>query len=685
LSYAEPTTQLRPRMSQQNESLAHEWRRLSRAATVVAVLTSPAWFMVFHHTNGWPVWRAAIVTVLAVAAFRGFVDVLAHKLIPRANLYGADDESRAYDVVARRRTWFWRKRFRMVFMGIFWYLLLWGGLVGILNLFGTSLPLIPHFGGLTSAFGGGNSAQFLILGLQLPLLFFFNFVILFGPLLFFGIKQMKAYEPGDADWGVRLDDVRGQQEPKEEITRVISLWQAGDDFKKAGGKPERGLLFIGAPGTGKTMLSKSIATSFNCPFMTMPGSGFAQTFIGLDVVIVMILVGRARRMARKWGGQCIVFIDEIDAVGMRRAALGGRGAGMKTIPPSLVPEYYGPWGSISASGDVIVETRAWRDHVFNLRAEPPAPLYPAPIAHVADRINNFMMPGGMMGGGGGGMALNQLLVQMDGVDEPPLMKRLGGKLVTTILDALYVVPQKIGRFRLRPKPPKPRDEQIYFIGATNAPLEALDPALIRPGRMGRHIFFRTPTREDRADIFDLYLRKVAHEPDLDTEQRRNELARITGGYSPAMIEQVCSMALTYAHSEGRERFGRADIVEAMTTIETGMAQGVEYVAAELRATALHEAGHAVGSYLFQSNIEATRLTVRKRGNSLGHFQSAEIEERFSSFKSEEMADPDGVLAVEDVLIEKRELHGDEVTDLLKEVAPTRPEVDLLDPESWPKI
>ena len=172
------------------------------------------------------------------------------------------------------------------------------------------------------------------------MLFLFNFLILFGPLVFFGIKQMKGYEPGDADWGVRLDDVRGQTEPKEDVTRVIPLWQSGEEFRAAGGKPERGLLFIGAPGTGKTMLSKGIATCFNSPIMTMPGSGFAQTFIGMDVVIVMFLIGRARRLARKWGGQCIIFIDEIDAVGLRRQALGAGGfAGAMTPSPSqrLVP------------------------------------------------------------------------------------------------------------------------------------------------------------------------------------------------------------------------------------------------------------------------------------------------------------------------------------------------------------
>src|SRR5919197_2336802 len=141
------------------------------------------------------------------------------------------------------------------------------------------------------------------------------------------------------------------------------------------------------------------------------------------------------------------------------------------------------------------------------------------------RINNIMFPG--MGGFGGGMALNQLLVQMDGVDEPPFLRKFFAKRINTFLDALYVVPQRIGRVRLRIKPPRPRPEQVYFIGATNVPLDALDPALIRPGRMGRHIWFRTPTKDDREDIFDLYLTRVSHEADLDRPERRDELARMT--------------------------------------------------------------------------------------------------------------------------------------------------------------
>jgi len=323
-------------------------------------------------------------------------------------------------------------------------------------------------------------------------------------------------------------------------------------------------------------------------------------------------------------------------VGMRRSALGGGGAvgGMSSPSPGRFEDFafYGRHGALNPSQDLILETRAWRDRMFEARA-PERP--PKRLGLVGGIVKQFMP--GMMGGGMGQLALNQLLVVMDGIDNPPFFRRLFTNRLNTFLDACYVVPRRLGKLPMRVKAPKPRNLQIYFIGATNVPINVLDPALIRPGRMGRHVWLRTPTKRDRLDIFDLYINKVDHVEELDSEKRRDEIARITMGYSPAMIEQVCSMALTYAHSDRRERFSWEDIVEAMTTIESGMAIKIEYVPEETRAVAIHEAGHAAAGHVYMKGAESTRLSIRRRGDALGHHQALEKEERFSSWRSEEVA------------------------------------------------
>jgi ATP-dependent Zn protease len=156
--------------------------------------------------------------------------------------------------------------------------------------------------------------------------------------------------------------------------------------------------------------------------------------------------------------------------------------------------------------------------------------------------------------------------------------------------------------------------------------------------MGRHVWFRTPTKEDRKDIFDLYLDRVTHDADLDKPERRDEIARITNGYSPAMIEQICSMALTNAHHEGQLAFNWDHLVNAMTSIESGTAIGVRYVEHETRAVAIHEAGHATAAHVYRPELESSRLSIKMRGGSLGHHQAFQKEERFSEWHSEAMGD-----------------------------------------------
>jgi|GEM_PF-507387 ATP-dependent Zn protease len=689
-------------LTESHAILSRELRRLTRVATFIAIVASPSVFYWFHHHGGMHVGKALILTFLACVAFRGLVDIIVRAVIPWPSLFGQDDARlREEDIVNRRRAWTWNSILRWakwitviisVIFALQYFVHWWRGGYNPITWTGTAGAWWTH---LTHLFSAGNIA----LLIQVFFLFIANFLIFMGPLVLMGISQIRGYEPGDAEWGVKLEDVRGQAEAKEEIRRIVTLWQSGEVFEKAGGKRERGLLFHGAPGVGKTMMAKAIATGFNSPFVSIPGSGFAQTFIGIDAIIVRWLARKAKRLASKWGGNCIVFIDEIDAVGMRRQSLQGA--------PSFQPvqdwtqPFYGEFGAINPSGDLICENAAWREHVFRQRAEEPRSPYPSWYTRAARIVNQGIFPG-MFGGGYGGLALNQLLVTMDGVDNPPFLRRVLTNRVNTILDAIYIVPRRLGRHggrafgigvivlgalllldhivrlsgatppvasvapashswtaflafvdvalvwggikaflgahrngtvSLRMPTARPTGNQIYFIGATNVPLQNLDPALTRPGRMGRHVWFRTPTKEDRKDIFDLYLSKVAHDPDLDRPERRDEIARITNGYSPAQIDQICSMALTNAHHTGRSFFNWKDLVEAMTVIESGSAINVQYHEQDARATAIHEAGHAATAHVYRPDLESSRLSIRMRGGSLGHHHVFEKEERFSRFQS----------------------------------------------------
>jgi ATP-dependent Zn protease len=238
--------------------------------------------------------------------------------------------------------------------------------------------------------------------------------------------------------------------------------------------------------------------------------------------------------------------------------------------------------------------------------------------------------------GGGQLGLNTLLVLMDGVDNPGFFKQFLRRFVNVALDGLFL-PRQIGfngtRIPLRIRILKAPRYNILFVGATNRP-QVLDEAVTRPGRFGRQIIFRMPTKEDRKDIAELYFSRKKHDPELDTPSRRDEFARVTDGYSPAMIEQASSLALMYAFEDGRDAFNWRDMREAMGNIEAGLAHPVVYTERERIAVARHELGHAVAARYFLPDAVSVRLSIRMRSGSLGHHRLVEKEEEFSHFRSQ---------------------------------------------------
>ena len=165
----------------------------------------------------------------------------------------------------------------------------------------------------------------------LPTLLMIALIIMLFKMQGLGDKG-KVYDSEEKDTNVRFADVAGLDEEKAEMVEIVNFLKKPEEFYKMGAKVPRGVLLCGKPGTGKTLIAKAIAGEANVPFISMSGSEFIEMFAGLGASRVRKLFEKARRMA-----PCIVFIDEIDAIGARRTnASGAESENNQTLNQLLV-------------------------------------------------------------------------------------------------------------------------------------------------------------------------------------------------------------------------------------------------------------------------------------------------------------------------------------------------------------
>jgi ATP-dependent Zn protease len=392
---------------------------------------------------------------------------------------------------------------------------------------------------------------------------------------------------------VGLDDVVGIDVVKAEVVRTLNLFLAHRTFAtQMGGRPRRGVLFEGAPGTGKTHTAKALAKEAGVPFLMASATSFQSSLQGASQRQIRSFFKALRKASRQYGG-AIGFIDEFDAIALRRP--GTSGAAM-TPTPSLRGEVVGCGGLTGLP--------------FS------APAVAAPGGAVT---HAFQGPGDSQ------MTVNELLVQMQSFDQPTAGQKLRGRL-TDLVNLVLPSHRQL-------KGPGLPWANILLLASTNT-ADRLDPALLRPGRFDQRLSFDLPGKSGRRQIIDHYLARKSHDGELDGDDRRDALAAITQGYSPAMLEGLLDEGLVRALEAGRTAMTWADLEHARMITEIGLAQPVGYTAHEERLIATHEAGHATIAWLVAPQRRLEVLTIVKRRDALGLLAHGDTEDVYTRSRAE---------------------------------------------------
>jgi cell division protease FtsH len=434
--------------------------------------------------------------------------------------------------------------------------------------------------------------------LQLAFAFFFIVFQFIGLFWFLSRGGIDVYYPDDIK--TRFSDVWGQDHVLARVKENIVFLENPDEIEAKGGYVPGGILLWGPPGTGKTLMAEAVAGETGKPYVFVDPGAFINMFFGVGVLKVKSLFRKLRRLALRYGG-VIVFFDEADSLG-RRGALAQQGP---SFPRGMLPAPFqraGCHGFSYLSRDVqwLLARRAMAS---------------CATAEEADTRRSKQVVGVGMGGGGMG-TLEALLTELSGLKKP---RGFLNRYVRRLLG-------------MRPKPPP--KYRILVIMATNLP-EALDEALLRPGRIDRIYKVGYPSKAGRVRTYEGYFGKVRHEL---TPGQIDKLATITPYATGATIKDLVNEALITAIRNGRDVITWQDVTKAKQLKELGPPEDVEYIERERHAVAIHEACHAVVAYHTRHHMEIDIATIEKGSDYLGMVASIPPEDQFTRWRSEYQAD-----------------------------------------------